>query len=67
MAIGAVAREALRLADMLGVMLHAAFDAFATDDRKRVAEAKRMDDVLDRLNGAIRRRRPSERSRSNSH
>jgi phosphate:Na+ symporter len=53
-AIGAAAREALRLADMLEVMLHAARDAFATDDRKRVAEARRMDDVLDRLNGAIK-------------
>jgi phosphate:Na+ symporter len=34
-AIGAAAREALRLADMLEAMLHAARDAFATDDRKR--------------------------------
>jgi len=53
-AIGAAAREALRLADVLEGMLHAARDAFATDDRKRVAEARRMDDVLDRLDGAIR-------------
>jgi phosphate:Na+ symporter len=53
-AIGAAAREALRLADMLEAMLHAARDAFTTDDRKRVAEARRMDDVLDRLNGAIK-------------
>ena len=53
-AIGAAAREALRLADMLEAMLHAARDAFATDDRKRVADARRMDDVLDRLNSAIK-------------
>jgi phosphate:Na+ symporter len=53
-AIGAAAREALRLADMLEAMLHAARDAFATDDRKRVTEARRMDDVLDRLNSAIK-------------
>ncbi len=53
-AVGAAAREALRLADMLEAMLHAARDAFAADDRKRVAEARRMDDVLDRLNGAIK-------------
>ncbi len=53
-AIGAAAREALRLADVLEAMLHAARDAFATDDRKRVAGARRMDDVLDRLNGAIK-------------
>ena len=53
-AIGAAAREALRLADMLEAMLNAARDAFATDDRRRVAEARRMDDVLDRLNHAIK-------------
>jgi phosphate:Na+ symporter len=53
-AIGAAAREALRLADMLEAMLVAAGEAFATDDRRRVAEARRMDDVLDRLNGAIK-------------
>lgn len=53
-AIGAAAREALRLADMLEAMLLAARDAFGTDDRKRVAEARRMDDVLDRLNHAIK-------------
>lgn len=54
-AIGAAAREALRLADILETMLLAARDAFATDDRKRIAEARHMDDVLDRLNHAIRR------------
>ena len=53
-AIGAAVREALRLADVLEAMLHAARDAFATNDRKRVTEARRMDDVLDRLNGAIK-------------
>ena len=53
-AIGAAAREALRLADVLEAMLNAARDAFATDDRKCVAEARRMDDVLDRLNHAIK-------------
>ena len=39
-AIGAAAREALRLADMLEAMLLAARDAFVTDDRKRVAEVR---------------------------
>jgi phosphate:Na+ symporter len=53
-AIGAAAREALRLADMLEAMLLAARDAFTADDRKRIAEARRMDDVLDRLNSAIK-------------
>ena len=51
---GAATREALRLADVLESMLHASLDAFATDDRRRVSEARRMDDVLDRLNSAIR-------------
>jgi phosphate:Na+ symporter len=53
-AIGAAAREALRLADMLEAMLLAARDAFGSDERKRIAETRRMDDVLDRLNHAIR-------------
>jgi phosphate:Na+ symporter len=53
-AIGAAAREALRLADMLETMLLAARDAFATNERKRVAAVRRMDDVLDRLNHAIK-------------
>jgi len=53
-AVGAAAREALRLADMLEAMLLAAREAFVADDRKRVAEARRMDDVLDKLNGAIK-------------
>jgi phosphate:Na+ symporter len=49
-AIGGAAREALRLADVL----LAARDAFLGDDRKRIGEARRMDDVLDRLNAAIK-------------
>jgi phosphate:Na+ symporter len=53
-AVGAAAREALRLADMLEAMLLAAREAFLHDDRKRVAEARRMDDVLDRLTTAIK-------------
>ena len=43
-AIGAATREALRLADVLELMLHASLDAFATDDRRRVSEARRMDE-----------------------
>jgi phosphate:Na+ symporter len=53
-AIAAAAREALRLADILEAMLLGACDAFATDDRKRVGAARRMDDALDRLNHAIK-------------
>jgi phosphate:Na+ symporter len=53
-AIGAAAREALRLADILETMLYAARDALASDDRRKVADARRMDDLVDRLNTAIK-------------
>lgn len=52
-AVGGAAREALRLADVLEAMLLATRDAYISDDRKRIGEARRMDDVLDRLNTAI--------------
>ena len=35
-------------------MLHAAREAFGGEDRKRIGHVKRMDDVLDRVNVAIR-------------
>lgn len=53
-AIGVAAREALRLADVLEVMLQGMREAFERDDRKRITEAKRLDDVLDGLNAAIK-------------
>ena len=53
-ALGAASREALRLADVLEVMLQSVRDALGKGDRKHIAEAKRMDDVLDRLNTAIK-------------
>jgi phosphate:Na+ symporter len=53
-AIGAAAREALRMADVLDTMLQSLRDAFDKDDRKRIGEIKRMDDVLDKLNTAIK-------------
>ncbi|MSO99877.1 MAG: Na/Pi cotransporter family protein [Acetobacteraceae bacterium] len=53
-AIGAAAREALRLVDVLDAMLQSARDAFENGDRKQIAQTKRMDDVLDRLNIAIK-------------
>ncbi|MDO9713344.1 Na/Pi cotransporter family protein [Paracraurococcus lichenis] len=53
-AVGAAAREALRLADVLEAMLQGVRDAFEKDDRKRIAETRRLDDVLDRLNEAIK-------------
>lgn len=53
-AIGAAAREAMRLADVLETMLQGLRDAFARADRRQIAETKRLDDVLDRLNTAIK-------------
>ncbi|HJS85399.1 MAG TPA: Na/Pi cotransporter family protein [Acetobacteraceae bacterium] len=53
-AIGAAAREALRLADVLEAMLQGVRDSFERDDRKRIAETRRLDDVLDKLNAAIK-------------
>lgn len=54
LAIGTAAREALRLADVLDAMLQGARDAFIKSDRREIAEARRMDNILDRLNTAIK-------------
>ncbi|WP_336490281.1 Na/Pi cotransporter family protein [Methylobacterium nigriterrae] len=53
-ALGAAAREALRLADVLGEMLKGARDALEKGDRRLIAETRRRDDVLDHLNTAIK-------------
>jgi phosphate:Na+ symporter len=53
-AIAAASREALRMADVLETMIRAALEALDRGDRKQIAETKRLDDVLDRLNGAIK-------------
>jgi phosphate:Na+ symporter len=53
-ALAGAAREALRMADVLSEMLRGAFDALDRGDRKRLAETKRLDTVLDRLNSAIK-------------
>ena len=53
-ALGAAAREALRLADALETMLQGARAVIFAGDRKQMSEIKRLDDVLDRLNTAIR-------------
>ncbi|CAH2598620.1 Na/Pi cotransporter family protein [Rhodovastum atsumiense] len=53
-ALGGAAREALRLADVLEAMLAGLAEGLARADRRRLAEARRLDDVLDRLTGAIR-------------
>ena len=52
-ALAGAAREALRMADVLDGMLQGALEALDRGDRKRIGETRRMDDVLDRLNGAI--------------
>ena len=53
-AIGAAAREALRLADVLEAMLTSLRAAVEKPDRRPIAEARRLDDVVDRLNTAIK-------------
>jgi phosphate:Na+ symporter len=53
-AIGGAAREALRLADVLDTMLYGLREAFAKGDRRQISETKRLDDVLDKLNTAIK-------------
>ena len=53
-ALGGARREALRLADVLELMLMGLRDAFERGDRRQLAATKRLDDVLDRLNAAIK-------------
>ncbi|WP_028223281.1 Na/Pi cotransporter family protein [Paraburkholderia oxyphila] len=53
-ALGNAAREALRLADVLGTMLANTRAALVDGDRKLIAETHRHDDILDSLNTAIK-------------
>lgn len=53
-ALGLAAREALRLADVLESMLQGLRDAFEKADRRQISQTKRLDDVLDKLNTAIK-------------
>jgi phosphate:Na+ symporter len=53
-ALAGAAREALRMVDVFEDMLRGAIDSLDRGDRKRVTETKRMDDVLDRLDRAIK-------------
>ncbi|WP_442754588.1 Na/Pi cotransporter family protein [Methylocystis sp. JAN1] len=53
-ALGAAAREALRVSDALGEMLSGASLALSGADRRKIVETRRRDDVLDRLNLAIK-------------
>ncbi|MGD1014910.1 MAG: Na/Pi cotransporter family protein [Roseiarcus sp.] len=53
-ALGGAAREALRLADVLEGMLTGLRDTLENPNRRQIVETKRLDDVLDKLNTAIR-------------
>ncbi len=53
-ALGGAARETLRLADALETMLSGAREGLQSGDRRQMAETRRGDDVLDRLNLAIK-------------
>jgi phosphate:Na+ symporter len=53
-ALAGAGREALRMVDVLAEMLRLGFDGLDRGDRKALAECKRLDTVLDRLNGAIK-------------
>jgi phosphate:Na+ symporter len=53
-ALAAASREALRMADLLEAMLTGSTVALQRNDRHRMAEVRRLDNRLDRLNGAIK-------------
>ena len=53
-ALAGAAREALRMADVLEAMLRGAWDVLDGGDRKLLGETRRLDDVLDKLNSAIK-------------
>jgi phosphate:Na+ symporter len=53
-ALAGAAREALRMVDVFEAMLAGALDSLDRGDRRRVTETRRMDDVLDRLDSAIK-------------
>jgi phosphate:Na+ symporter len=53
-ALGNAAREALRMIDVLDEMLNGVLNALGQSDRQKIVETRRMDDILDRLNTAIK-------------
>ena len=53
-ALAGAAREALRMVDVFEAMLRGALDSLNRGDRKRVTETARLDNVLDRLDTAIK-------------
>ncbi|HLG46212.1 MAG TPA: Na/Pi cotransporter family protein [Reyranella sp.] len=54
LALGGAAREALRMADVLESMLSGLRDTFERTDRRQIGQTRRIDDVLDQLNTAIK-------------
>src|ERR1700678_4014629 len=54
LAIANAARETLRMGDFVEVMLRQVMTAIMTNDRKLVADVQRMDNVVDRLDEAIK-------------
>ncbi|MBS0522149.1 MAG: Na/Pi cotransporter family protein [Proteobacteria bacterium] len=54
LALGGASREALRMADVLESMLVGLRDTFERSDRRQIGQTKRIDDVLDKLNTAIK-------------
>ena len=53
-ALAGAARETLRMADVLAEMLQGASDGLQRGDRKALAATKSLDNVLDRINSAIK-------------
>lgn len=53
-AIGAAARETLRIGDMVEAMLRGSLDVLRTDDPRLAAEIGRMDNVVDALHQAVK-------------
>jgi len=53
-ALAGAAREALRMADVVETMLVRLRETFEKADRRQIGETRRMDDVLDRINSAIK-------------
>jgi phosphate:Na+ symporter len=53
-ALGGAAREALRMADVLETMLAGLRETFERANRRQISQTRRMDDVLDKINSAIK-------------
>ncbi len=53
-ALGGAAREALRMSDVLESMLVGLRETIEKADRRQIGETKRLDDILDKLNTAIK-------------